>query len=137
MKTKIEEMARQHRPNISNPSMRIFCEEFFMDGYNAAIQEASKDFDEWSYVEDSENIMTLKDAWLSSRLSAAKELAELREEIKVILEAVEYALAQRNQTYGMPESQAQIFRLRKIFSLLDEVIEKPSRLTPRLKERDE
>ena len=108
MKTKIEEMARSYE-SINREKHRdqpdsTISNNAFLAGYNAAIQEAIRDFEShlltindpalFSYSDK----MTLLGVWQAARLSAAKELAELREEIKRLnIEIEEWKKIERNQ----------------------------------------
>lgn len=48
---------------------------------------------------------------------------KLERENKLMKEAIEFALTQEELDYGMPEEQAKEFRMRRVFSILDEVME--------------
>ena len=46
---------------------------------------------------------------------------KLKSEKNKIIEQIEYALAQEDLSYGMPEDEAIKFRMRKVFSILKEI----------------
>ena len=58
----------------------------------------------------------------SRELDYKDKIDRLQSDNKKLMECVDYALAQEDQQYGMPEGEAIKFRSRKVFSILEECL---------------
>lgn len=58
---------------------------------------------------------------LGQVLNSLNEKTNILEDVK---EDIVYAISQKDQDYGMPEEEAIHFRMRKVFSILNEALDK-------------
>lgn len=78
-----------------------------------------KQFETWW-----ENQCTNPEERTFARLFAKKSWLKQQAEIDRLREGIFYALAQEDLSYSMPEDEAIKFRMRKVFSILTEVVER-------------